>query len=323
MAWPFDPLTTYVPNSPPAIKAFDLNAFQTEINKLRRNYAGFFGDGSFGAYNQVGGVSFGFFNTDFTTFDLSAGALSFPNSHILRATQYVRLRTGALCGNSGNNGIDNTATAGSGGGLINMTLGNGGGGGNGGSFGPGVAGAARTATQSSLGGAGGAGGAGAGGGAGGAGGAVSFNPQLDLRNIVSYLTGYMHGHNGTLYGDQPIQGGGGGGGGYVGGGFNNDGRGGGGGGGVLIIISPIIDIGAGCSIVSEGGRGGNQTTPGPGDTGGGGGGGGGGVVLLICDQFINNGTISVAGGAGGVGSGSANGSAGSPGFSDVRIMAPT
>ena len=32
MAWPDSPLTTYLPNSLPAVKAFDLNAMQAEIN---------------------------------------------------------------------------------------------------------------------------------------------------------------------------------------------------------------------------------------------------------------------------------------------------
>lgn len=34
MAWPATPLTTYVPSFTPAIKAFDLNAFQSAINGL-------------------------------------------------------------------------------------------------------------------------------------------------------------------------------------------------------------------------------------------------------------------------------------------------
>src|SRR5258708_3639186 len=34
MAWPFTPLTTYISDSTPAIKAFDLNNFQFQTNVL-------------------------------------------------------------------------------------------------------------------------------------------------------------------------------------------------------------------------------------------------------------------------------------------------
>ena len=38
MAWPFTPLTTYLANAFPAIKAFDLNSIQSALNNLFTNH---------------------------------------------------------------------------------------------------------------------------------------------------------------------------------------------------------------------------------------------------------------------------------------------
>jgi hypothetical protein len=313
MAWPFTPLTTYVSSSVPAIKAFDLNALQAAINAIY-GLPAFFGSGSDGALSSSSGNTTLSTNKNYTTVALSGTASLLPDCHIVRASTSIVLSGTSDIKASGADGTDNGNTAGAGSGSANQTLGNGGNGGQGGTSTTGVAGAARTNT--SLGGSGGAGGAGSDG-AGGAGGTASINDQLDGKSLIAYLTGQLHGYDGSAYGTFPIQGGGGGGGGGHDGAGN--GYGGGGGGGVIILMSPIITIGSGCSIRADGGRGADNLIS-PGSGGGGGGGAGGGVIILITQKLTETGSISAAGGRGGIGG--STGTAGSAGTIVRQILIP-
>jgi hypothetical protein len=313
MAWPFSRRTTYVPNTTPSIKAADLNALQDAIIALY-GLPMFFGNGADGALASASGNTTLTTNKNYTTVALSGTASLLPNSHIVRASTSIALVGTSDIKSEGVPGTDDSTTAGGGAGDANQTLGNGGNGGAGDASGAGTAGGSKTNT--SLGGSGGAGGAGSNG-AGGAGGVASINGQLDHTNLIAYLTGQLFGYNGTDYGPSPIQGGGGGGGG--GDDAAGSGYGGGGGGGVIILISPIISIGAGCSIRANGGAGASNMIS-PGNGGGGGGGGGGGCVILVYQQLIETGSIAVAGGA--AGSGGSNGVAGSTGTIVRKVLLP-
>ncbi len=319
MAWPFSRRTTYVASSTPSIKAADLNALQDAIIALY-GFSPFFGDGSTGAYAQASGSVAASANKYYTTFDLTGTASFSPDGHIIQAREYIRLRGTSLINEIGGSATDGSDVAAPGAGSTNQTLGYGGNGGAGSGIGDGSAGISRV--QTSLGGAGGAGGGGTGGGGGlgGAGGTTSLNAQLEARTIFALLTGQLLGYNGTSYGAFPIQGGGGGGGGGLASSGGNQGLGGGGGGGVIVLAAPIIDIGAGCSIAAAGGAGSNAVDP---TDGGAGGGGGGGVIILVCSQLIEDGTLTVAGGARGLnGLGGGHGVAGSAGTIIRRVLFP-
>ncbi len=289
----------------------------------RMSYLPLFGDGSDGALAQGAGSLVLTANKNYTTVDLTSTANVSPGSHIIRAQQYIKLRGTSTLGDAGNAGANDARTPpGSGGGVTNHTLGIGAIGGAGGiGTGNGAPGVANTANQCSLGGAGAAGGVGAaGGGTGGAGGGVSLNAQLDVYNLLALMSGYADGYNGSAFGRYQIVGGGGGGG---GGGYGGsaDGLPGGGGGGVVILCAPVIDVGAGCTITAAGGKGGAQTVGISGATGAGGGGGGGGVLILICDQLIETGTVTAAGGLGGdTFGGGTSGGAGAAGTVIRRVL---
>jgi hypothetical protein len=194
-------------------------------------------------------------------------------------------------------GQNATSTSGSGGTSVG-TLGASASGGNGGTT-TGTVGS--SSSSRSLGGAGGAGGAGASGAGGGAG-SRTLPAAADgmPRMVPSALTGA------TWNGNQFTGGAGGGG----GGGDGTAGGGGGAGGGVLVLVARTIVVGATGVITAAGGTG---FTPAAGNRGGGGG-GGGGLLILVYNSLTNSGSITVAGGTHGNGTGTGvNGSDGSAG----------
>lgn len=260
MAWPYTPLTTYVQNSLPAIKAADLNSIQAQINTLS-SYSTVFGDGSDGDVTISGGTTTLARDMFYNNLTISAtGILITAGFRVFVKKTLTMEPTGAgLIHNNGSGLVS---------GAVGTLL-------SGGAGGVGVNGVPGANTANSLGGSGGRGGnTGASGGTGSGGVATQLiATNGTIRQIPACFTGYVNGINAGVATSFAVTGGGGGG----GGGNSIDpvagGPGGGGGGVVLIAAAVVVDSNGG-GIRARGAAGASSA-------GGSGGGGGGGVVILV------------------------------------------
>lgn len=322
MAWPYTPLTTYIPGGVPAVKALDLNSLQSVINSLY-NGLNFFGTASDGNVTLGGTPSLGA--------DGNYGTLVIPSGITLNTCGWaVYARTSITLAAGGT--ISGTPANSSG--VNGGSYGGAGGGGPHSSFsGSDISGAAVFSSpfaasygnQYALGGRGGQGGNGAAG--------TSATPaNTDVTAALSYKTfPWRYGlgrnfsqvtNNYQLYGAgltqsvrlpgsavDTIRGGTSG---SPGSGDNsNSGGAGGAGGALVILIAPSIIIQG--ALNSNGAKGGVPPT----GNCGGGGGGGGGAYLFVCQSLSYAPTsVAVSGGASslGVGTGAA-GAAGAAGTS--------
>ena len=304
MAWPYTPLTTYIPAGVPAIKALDLNKLQSFINGwVSMHDAEIFGDGSDGAatVSTTIGLSRDMF---YTTLTVTGSGTIQTNGYAIYATQSITVNgvvdgSGAAASgqyggfNSGPHAMNGTTASRttvavypqSYTGIGGLNSGQGGNGGNG-------SGGTYTGSASPL-----------------INGPTNFYKIAPFRfTNIQYQTAVGFPVSTTL---DFMRGGSCGG---AGGGDNtNFGGGGGAGAAAIYCIAPSVTIGAVGSFVSNGGAGG----AGHGGNAGGGGGGGGGGVVIVSRTYssLRAGALLIVatGGLGGIKFGAGTGTAGTAG----------
>jgi hypothetical protein len=312
MAWPFTPLTTYIPNSLPAISANDLNKIQAFINGfVALHDAEVFGPGTSGNVflSTTSSLTQDLYCTNLV---VNSGGKLITNGYAIYASQSVTVASGGWIAGDGQSAAGTTPGIWTGPhgcpGLSPIT---------------GSTGSGGSTPFLGLGGAGVAGGNGNNGSA--TTGSVGPFPQFGAGcyTMPPYRLGQLpRSYNTSLLGNTRVPVAcdflmGGAGGGAGGGDGTNFGGAGGAGGALVVIITPTLLIQSTGVISATGGNGGSPTA----GNCGGGAGGSGGAFLFVVRSYTNSGGLAATGGNGAAGHGTGTaGTAGNIGVSTPYLV---